>query len=67
MAALMTNAKATVTVCNSKTKDLISHTLNADIICVGAGVINLITEDMVKEGAVVVDIGIVPNRRPPLV
>ncbi len=58
MAALMTNAKATVTVCNSKTKDLKSHTLNADIICVGAGVINLITEDMVKEGAVVVDIGI---------
>jgi len=58
MAALMTNAKATVTVCNSKTRDLKSHTLNADIICVGAGVINLITEDMVKEGAIVVDIGI---------
>ncbi|NQY94493.1 MAG: bifunctional methylenetetrahydrofolate dehydrogenase/methenyltetrahydrofolate cyclohydrolase FolD [Campylobacteraceae bacterium] len=58
MAALMTNAKATVTVCNSKTKDLKAHTLNADIICVGAGVINLITEDMVKVGAVVVDIGI---------
>jgi len=58
MAALMTNAKATVTVCNSKTKNLKQHTLNADIICVGAGVINLITEDMVSEGAIVVDIGI---------
>ncbi len=58
MASLMTNAKATVTVCNSKTKDLKFHTLNADIICVGAGVINLITEEMVKDGAIVVDIGI---------
>jgi len=58
MAALMTNAKATVTVCNSKTKNLKQHTLNADIICVGAGVINLITEDMVTDGAIVVDIGI---------
>jgi len=58
MAALMINAKATVEVCNSKTKDLKEHTLNADILIVAAGRVDLITEDMVKEGAVVVDVGI---------
>lgn len=58
MAALMINAKATVEVCNSKTKDLKSHTLNADILIVAAGRVDLITEDMVKEGAIVVDVGI---------
>ena len=34
------------------------HTLNADIICVGVGVVNLIKEDMVKDGAIIIDIGI---------
>ena len=58
MAALMINAKATVEVCNSKTKDLKAHTLNADILIVAAGRVNLITEDMVKDGAIVVDVGI---------
>lgn len=58
MAALMINAKATVEVCNSKTKDLKAHTLNADILIVAAGRVNLVTEDMVKEGAIVVDVGI---------
>lgn len=58
MAALLLNANATVTVTHIYTKDLQSHTQNADIVLVGAGVINLITEDMVKEDAVVIDIGI---------
>lgn len=58
MAALLINAKATVEVCNSKTKNLKAHTLNADIICVGTGVVNLITSDMVSEGAIIIDIGI---------
>jgi methylenetetrahydrofolate dehydrogenase (NADP+)/methenyltetrahydrofolate cyclohydrolase len=58
MGTLLLNANATVTTCHIYTKDLKSHTLKADIICVGAGVVNLIKEDMVKEGAVVIDIGI---------
>lgn len=58
LASLMINAKATVEVCNSRTKDLKAHTLLADIICVGTGVVNLITQDMVKEGVVIIDIGI---------
>ncbi|MDX1295583.1 MAG: bifunctional methylenetetrahydrofolate dehydrogenase/methenyltetrahydrofolate cyclohydrolase FolD [Sulfurimonadaceae bacterium] len=58
MAALLLNANATVEVCHIFTDDLKKHTLNADIILVGAGVINLIKEDMVKEGAIIVDIGI---------
>ncbi len=58
MAALLLNANATVTITHIHTKDLKSHTLNADILLVGAGVINLIKEDMVREGTIVVDIGI---------
>ena len=58
MAALMINAKATVEVCNSKTKDLKAHTLNADILIVAAGRVNLISEDMIKDGAIVIDVGI---------
>ncbi len=58
MAALLLNANATVEVCHIFTDDLKKHTLNADIILVGAGVINLIREDMVKPDAIVIDIGI---------
>lgn len=58
MAALLINAKATVTVCNSRTKELKSHTKNADIVIIAVGVPNLLKEDMVKEGAVVIDVGI---------
>ena len=61
MAALLLNANATVTITHIHTKDLKAHTQNADIVLVGAGVINLITEDMVKAGAVVIDIGINRN------
>ncbi|HFB54062.1 MAG TPA: bifunctional methylenetetrahydrofolate dehydrogenase/methenyltetrahydrofolate cyclohydrolase FolD, partial [Sulfurimonas autotrophica] len=58
MAALLLNAEATVEVCHIFTDDLKKHTLQADIILVGVGVINLIKEDMVKEGAIIIDIGI---------
>jgi len=58
MAALLLNANATVTITHIYTKDLASHTKKADIIIVGAGVPNLIKEDMVKDGAIVIDIGI---------
>lgn len=50
--------KATVTICHKNTKDLKSHTLKADILVVATGVPQLIKADMVKEGAVVVDVGI---------
>ena len=58
MAALLLNANATVTVTHIHTKDLTQHTRNADIIIVGVGLPGLIKEDMVKEGAIVIDIGI---------
>ena len=62
MASLLLNADATVEVCHIFTDDLKKHTLNADMIFIGVGVIDLIKEDMVKDGAVIVDIGI--NRAP---
>ncbi len=58
MALLLLNRNATVTITHIYTKDLSSHTKKADIIIVGVGVVNLIKEDMVKDGAVVIDIGI---------
>jgi methylenetetrahydrofolate dehydrogenase (NADP+)/methenyltetrahydrofolate cyclohydrolase len=62
MASLLLNADATVEICHIFTDDLKKHTLNADIVLVGVGVINLIKDDMVKDGAVIIDIGI--NRAP---
>ena len=50
--------KSTITVCHKNTKDLKTHTKKADILVVAVGKPKLITEDMVKEGAVVVDVGI---------
>ncbi len=63
MAALLLNEFATVDICHIYTKDLQSHTKKADMVIVGAGKPNLITADMVKEGAIVIDIGIneLPN------
>jgi methylenetetrahydrofolate dehydrogenase (NADP+)/methenyltetrahydrofolate cyclohydrolase len=52
------NRDATVLIAHIKTKDLKKITEQAEILVVGAGVPNLITEDMVKDGAVVVDVGI---------
>ncbi|MDY0194944.1 MAG: bifunctional methylenetetrahydrofolate dehydrogenase/methenyltetrahydrofolate cyclohydrolase FolD [Sulfurovaceae bacterium] len=58
MANLLINANATVTVTHIFTKDLASHTRKADIVIVGTGVPKLIKKDMVKDGAIVIDIGI---------
>jgi len=58
MAMLMTGPwKATVTTCHIHTKDLSHHTLQADILIVAVGKPGLITGDMIKPGAVVIDIG----------
>ena len=51
-------ANCTVTLCHSKTKDLKEHTLQADIIIAAIGRPNFVTADMIKEGAVVIDVGI---------
>ncbi len=62
MAALLVQdgpgGNATVTVCHSRTRDLASHTRRADIVIAAAGRPKLLTRDMVKEGAVVIDVGI---------
>jgi len=57
-AILLINAGCTVTVCNSKTKDLKAFTKEADILISAVGKLNLITKDMVKKGAIVIDVGI---------
>lgn len=51
-------ANSTVTLCHSKTKNLKDHTLQADIIIAAIGKPNFVTADMIKEGAVVIDVGI---------
>lgn len=58
MSLMFLNRNATVTTCHKFTKDLKSHTLRADILVVAVGKAGLITADMVKPGAVVVDVGI---------
>lgn len=58
LALMMSNdARATVTLCHKYTEDLASHTRNADILVVAVGKPGLVTKDMVKEGAVVIDVG----------
>jgi len=58
MAMLLLNASATVTVCHSKTADLAAVTRGADILVAAIGRAGYVTEDMVKPGAVVIDVGI---------
>lgn len=58
MAMLLLNADCTVTVCHSKTKDLSSYTKNADIVVVAIGRAKFLKGEMVKEGAIVIDVGI---------
>ena len=58
LALALENRNATVTLCNSKTKNLKEITKNSDIIVSAAGVAHLIKEDMVKDGFVGVDVGI---------
>lgn len=59
---MMLHRRATVTYCHSKTQDLASHTRRAEILAVAVGKPKLITADMVRDGAVVIDIGM--NRLP---
>jgi methylenetetrahydrofolate dehydrogenase (NADP+)/methenyltetrahydrofolate cyclohydrolase len=58
LSTMLLNRNATVTTCHIFTKNLKSHTQRADILCVGVGKPHLITRDMVKDGAIVVDIGV---------
>lgn len=58
MAMLLLQAGATVTLCNSKTRDLGAHTRRADILVAAVGRPHMITADMVKPGAIVIDVGI---------
>ena len=58
MTALLINANATVTVCHSKTKNLAEIARTADVLIVAIGRPKFVTEDMVKDGAVVIDVGI---------
>ena len=62
MSLLLLEKNGTVTVCHSRTKDLKSITLESDIVVVAIGKPEFLTQDMVKEGAVVIDVGI--NRLP---
>ena len=61
MAMLLLHANGTVTVCHSRTKNLADVTRRADILVVAIGKANFITADMVKEGAVVIDVGMNRN------
>ena len=58
MAMLLLRENCTVTVCHSRTKDLAEHTRRADILVAAVGKAGFVTADMVKPGAVVIDVGI---------
>jgi methylenetetrahydrofolate dehydrogenase (NADP+)/methenyltetrahydrofolate cyclohydrolase len=62
MALMLMARGATVTICHSRTPDLAAHTRRADILVAAAGRAGLVTGDMVKPGAAVIDVGI--NRLP---
>ena len=62
MALLLLQANATVTVCHSATADIGQHTRQADIVVAAVGKRNVLTADMVKPGAIVIDVGM--NRNP---
>lgn len=62
MGLMLLQKEATVTICHAKTRDLAQHTILADILIVAAGKPGLIVPQMVKQGAVVIDVGI--NRLP---
>jgi methylenetetrahydrofolate dehydrogenase (NADP+)/methenyltetrahydrofolate cyclohydrolase len=58
LAQLLLGRNATVTMCHTRTRDLAAHCRRADVLCVAAGRPRFITGDMVKEGAVVIDVGV---------
>lgn len=57
IALLLLRRNATVTICHTRTRDLAAHTKRADILVAAAGKLNLITKEMVKPGAAVIDVG----------
>jgi methylenetetrahydrofolate dehydrogenase (NADP+) / methenyltetrahydrofolate cyclohydrolase len=61
MALMLLQKNATVTICHSATRDLKAHTLQADVIVAAVGKRNVLTADMVKPGAVVIDVGMNRN------
>ena len=67
MALMLLHKNATVTICTSRTVDLAKHTRDADILVAAVGRANFITGDMVKPGAVVIDVGINRNAEGKLV
>jgi len=62
LAALLLNRNATVTICHVFTKDLKSYTTNADILISATGVRNLINGDFIKNGATIIDVGIINTK-----
>ncbi|MFA5526641.1 MAG: bifunctional 5,10-methylenetetrahydrofolate dehydrogenase/5,10-methenyltetrahydrofolate cyclohydrolase [Acholeplasmataceae bacterium] len=58
VARLLMDQGATITVCHRQTKDLAAHTRNADLLVVASGKSHLITKDMVKQGVIVIDVGV---------
>jgi methylenetetrahydrofolate dehydrogenase (NADP+) / methenyltetrahydrofolate cyclohydrolase len=58
LALLLLQENATVTICHSKTRNLVKYTQNADILVAAVGKSKLITADMVKKGSIVIDVGI---------
>ena len=58
MASLLLNQDMTVSICHSKTNNLIEYTRLADVLVVATGVPRLITDNMVKEGSIVIDVGL---------
>ena len=58
MSMLLLQQNCTVTICHSRTQDLAEHTLRADILIAAVGKAGFVTADMVKEGAIVIDVGI---------
>jgi methylenetetrahydrofolate dehydrogenase (NADP+) / methenyltetrahydrofolate cyclohydrolase len=61
MALMLLQQNATVTICHSATRDLKAHTLQADVVVAAVGKRNVLTADMVKPGAVVIDVGMNRN------
>lgn len=61
MALLLLRDNGTVTICHSKTDELAAHTKNADILVSAVGQVGIITGDMIKEGAVVIDVAMNRN------
>ncbi len=57
LAQLLLGRHATVTMCHTRTRDLAAHCRRADVLCVAAGKAGVVTGDMVKDGAVVIDVG----------